>query len=285
MTDEASARVNRTNFLRELLASGHGSAVGLQSELVLLRSRHAEFTRKYFSRLAHVQTTDRVGQTKLQSHARCKVRRTKSSDGAQLLAERLCLRQRSKFYRGRLPEQQRNLRHTFRAANDKHRTAARDHLFVSLRERLTTRRAVAVNCDRWNMLRNPATKSDDTRHVGGIDRLAHTTENHFIDPARIEAGAGKQCVDGNTTQFVSSQLRKVGAHFGERRANSVNDDKSFGFHLSASIVSAERASGSGGASPVSRARRGDCSALRLSTIFCSLSCTPTPCSSRMASSS
>ena len=127
--------------------------------------------------------------------------------------------------------------------------------------------------DRRHVFRDPGAQGDDASDVGGIRRLAYTAENHFVYPVWIKSGPREQRVDGDAAQLVGSEPREVGAHFAERRAHSIHYDQSFGLHTATSMDSpawpeAAAASGFGALSAPE--------SLRLSTIFCSLSCTPTP---------
>ena len=81
-----------------------------------------------------------------------------------------------------------------------------------------------MDCDGRNVFGNSCAQSNDARDVRRIGGLADATKYDFVNNCRIDAGAGKQGVDGNAPQFIGAHLGQIGAHFAKGRSDAVYND-------------------------------------------------------------
>nr|UXE44835.1 hypothetical protein Hi04_10k_c3780_00023 [uncultured bacterium] len=208
----------------------------LQSESILVLATHCGFAGEQFGGFAHIHSANRIAEPQQQSDPRREIRRPETQHRFNALAHRFCAAQPAEFFRGGFFEKQRDVRHALGPAHDKNGAAASKHLLVCERDRLATRRAVALNGYRRHRFRNSGAQSDHSRKICGVRRLSDTAENDFVHQSGIEPGPREQRVDGNASQFVRSQPGEVRASFGERRPEPVNNYQSVVLHEDLSFM-------------------------------------------------
>src|SRR2546425_6670505 len=111
-------------------------------------------------------------------------------------------RQTREFFSSAWLEEQRDLRHALGAADYKYRAAPSGHSLVSDSKGFAAGRAIAMDCDGRNALRNTRAQRDHARHVSRFGRLTDAAENNLINQSRVEPGAGEQRVDSHAAQFI-----------------------------------------------------------------------------------
>ena len=152
-----------------------------EGKSILQLATDPKLAREHFGSFTHVQPAYRIGQPEQESDARFEIRGPESGQAFQFLAKRFRPAQARKFLRRGLGEEQRNLRHAFRAADQENGSATCGHFLISRSNGFASGSTITMDGDCRHVLGNTCAQRNHARDVAGIGRLRHTTENDFVD--------------------------------------------------------------------------------------------------------
>ena len=119
----------------QLFSSGNRLVMRPHGKGILLFPGDVELAAEGLRCLTHVAPADRVGESKLKTDPRLKIRWSEAAQNAEFLGKILGSRECAKFLGGFMGIEQWNLRHAFDPAHDKDVAASGEHLFRRLGNR------------------------------------------------------------------------------------------------------------------------------------------------------